>query len=301
MKISIARSVIHAALLTLAGHAGVALAEPSKTVSVVADGMAPFLRDMSLDEVRGKARDEARRNAIEQAVGVFVRGTTVLHNSQIADELIASVARGVIEEEEWLEERVEEVRGDAKDFKDKKDKKSARPSMAVYHAKVKALVRPVHVERRAGFELTTSLNKTVFQEGEEALIKIRSSHPSHLYLFSVTQDGSVTLLLPNHYLAQNLIAAGQEVIFPNEALRALGVRLRVMLPKGSKKAVEYIKVIAIRKPIALIKDHSERAPGSLFHTFDGMEGGMIQDVVKRLAALEDEDWTEATLPYEVRQ
>ena len=281
--------VIHAAALASSGIATVS-AEPPKTVSVIADGMATFARDMSLDEVRGKARDEARRNAIEQAVGVFVRGTTVLHNSQITDELISSVARGVIEEEQWLEERIEEVKG-----------KKQGPSMAVYHTKVKALVRPVHVERRAGFELKASLNKTVFQEGEEALIKIRSSQPSHLYLFSVTQDGSVTLLLPNHYLTQNLIAAGQEVIFPSEALRSLGIRLRVMLPKGVKKAVEYIKVIAIRKPIVLIKEHSDQTPGSVFHTFDGMEAGMIQDVVKRLASLEDEDWTEATMPYEVRQ
>jgi hypothetical protein len=224
----------------------------------------------------------------------------VLHNSQIADELISSVARGVIEEEQWLEERIEEVK-ETKDPKDIKGKKQASPSMAIYHTKVKALVRPVHVERRAGFDLQASLNKTVFQEGEEALVKIRSSQPSHLYLFSVTQDGSVTLLLPNHYLAQNLIAAGQDMVFPSEALRSLGIKLRVMLPKGTKKAVEYIKVIAIRKPIALIKEHSERAPGSVFHTFDGMEGTMIQDVVKRLALLEDEDWTEATLPYEVRQ
>lgn len=294
MRISTGWFVIHAALLSLAGDVEAVLAEPSKSVSVVADGMAPFLRDMSLDEVRGKARDEARRNAIEQAVGVFVRSASVVHNSQIADELIASVARGVIEEEQWLEERIEEV-------KDGKDKKPAGSSMAIYRTKVKALVRPVHVERRAGFEVQASLNKTVFQEGEEALIKIRSSQPSHLYLFSVTQDGSVTLLLPNHYLAQNLISAGQDMVFPSEALRSLGIKLRVMLPKGTKKAVEYIKVIAIRKPIALVKEHSERAPGSVFHTFDGREGTMIQDVVKRLALLEDEDWTEATLPYEVRQ
>ena len=66
-----------------------ASAEASASVTIVAEGMAPFLKDMSLDEVRGRARDEARRNAIEQAVGVFVRSASVLHNSQITDELIS--------------------------------------------------------------------------------------------------------------------------------------------------------------------------------------------------------------------
>ncbi|MEW6544360.1 MAG: DUF4384 domain-containing protein [Nitrospirota bacterium] len=279
-------------IAVLAG--GPALAEPLKPVSVVAEGLAPFARDMSLEEVRNRARDDARRNAIEQAVGVFVRGTTVLHNSQITDELIASVARGVIEDEQWLDERIEEIKQDSKDKKDRK----IGPSMAVYHTRIKAMVRPVRVERRAGFELRASLNKQVFQEGEEALIKVRSSQPAHLHLFSVTQDGAVTLLLPNRFLPQNQIAAEQEVVFPSEALRSLGIRLRVMLPKGSRKVVEYIKVIATRKPIGLVK---EQSPEGVFQTFDGTEAAMIQDVVKRLALLEDEDWTEATLPYEVRQ
>ena len=37
-------------------------AESLATVTVVAEGVAPFLKDMSLDEVRGRVRDEARRN-----------------------------------------------------------------------------------------------------------------------------------------------------------------------------------------------------------------------------------------------
>lgn len=278
-------------VLAAGGSLDRACAEPPAPVSVVAEGMAPFSKDLSLDEVRGQARDEARRNAIEQAVGVFVRGTTVLHNSQIADELISSVARGVIEEEQWLEEGIKDIQDD----------KRRGQKVHVYHSKVKALVRPVRVERRAGFELQASLNKQVFQQGEEALIKIRSSQPAYLYLFSVTQDGRVTMLMPNHFMKRNYFPANEEVLFPGEVLRAVGVKLRVTLPRGARKAVEYIKVIAIQKPVSLVKERSDREPEEAFHTFSGTEGGMIQDVVKRLALLDDADWTETTLPYEVRQ
>ena len=265
-----------------------AVAEPPASVTVVAEGVAPFLKDMSLDEVRGQARDDARRNAVEQAVGVFVRSASVLHNSQITDELISSVSRGVIEEEQWTTEEIQEV---------KEEKKGKGPAMAVYRTTVKAQVRPVRVERRAGFDVRGRLNKTVFQDNEEALITIRSTQPAYLHVFSVTQDGSVTLLLPNKFVERNQIAPDQEVVFPNETLRAMGVRLRVSLPNGEKLAREYIKVIATRKPVRLVGGES---PDGVFKTYTGTGNGLIQDVIKRLAQLEDEDWNETTMPYEVR-
>ncbi len=272
--------------LTAPGQA-MAVTEPIVAVTVVAEGLVPFQSDLSLNEVRGRARDEARRNAIEQAVGVFVRGKSVVHNSQIVDELILSVARGVIEEEQWVEEGIREVR----------DEKHPGSPGAAYHVKLKAQVRPVRVERRADFTVHGSLDKQIYRNGEEASIKIRSSQPAYVHLFSVTQDGNVTLLLPNRFHAGSLLAADQDLIFPSDGLRAVGVKLRVVMPAGAKKATEYIKVIATRKPIRLVKEETGEG---VFHTFSGTEGGMIQDVIRRLAQLDDEDWTEATLPYEVR-
>jgi hypothetical protein len=264
-----------------------AFAEPASVITVVAEGMAPFLKDMSLDEVRGRARDEARRNAIEQAVGVFVRGATVLHNSQITDELVSSVSRGVIEREQWADEQIEEI----------KDGKRPGPAMAMYRTKITAQVRPVRVERRAGFSVSGGLNKTVFQNNEEAFITVRSTQPAYLHVFSVTQDGVVTLLLPNKFVERNQITPDQEIVFPNDTLRTMGVHLRVSLPKGEKLAREYIKVIATKQPVRLAGDG---ASGDTFKTFAGGERNLIQDVIKRLAQLEDEDWSETTLPYEVR-
>ena len=118
-----------------------------------------------------------------------------------------------------------------------------------------------------------------------------------MHLFSVTQDGSVTLLLPNRFHAGSLLAADQDLTFPGDGLRSLGVKLRVVLPMGAKKATEYIKVIATRKPIRLVKEETGEG---VFHTYSGTEGGMIQDIIRRLAQLNEEDWTETTLPYEVR-
>ena len=91
---------------------GASWAEPLAPVTVIAQGCTPFLKDLTLEEVRGRACDDARRSAIEQAVGVFVRGSVVVHNSQIVEELGTTLVRGVIEQEQWLEERIEEVSGE---------------------------------------------------------------------------------------------------------------------------------------------------------------------------------------------
>lgn len=275
-------------VIVLGSSGRVAGAEGPEKVTVTAEAVVPFQRNLSLDEVRALALDTARRHAIEQAVGVFVRATTVVHNSQIAEELITAVARGVIEDEQWLEERIEEV----------KSEQPSGPPSAVYRSKVKAVVRPVRVERRGSFEVQGTLNKQVFQHGEEALIRVRASQPAYVHVFSVTGDGSVSLLVPNPFMTKNLISTDEELVFPNEALNTIGVRLRVMLPKGAKKSLEYIKVIATRQPAQLVKEGS---PHGVFRTFAGSEGAMIRDVVKRLALLDDGDWTEVTLPYEVRQ
>jgi len=265
-----------------------AFAAGADKVTVTTEGTAPFQRDLSLDEVRARARDEARRNAIEQAVGVFVRATTVIHNSQIAEELITAVARGVIEEERWLDERIEEV----------KTMPASGPPAAVYRSKLKAVIRPVRVEHRGGFEVRASLNAQVFQHGDEALIRVRTTQPAYIHVFSVTGDGSVSMLVPNRFMAKNLVSTDEELVFPSEAMKTIGVRLRVMLPKQAKKATEYIKVIATKRPVQLV---TEGPADGTFRTFAGAEGAMIQDVVKRLALLEDEEWAEITLPYEVRQ
>lgn len=266
--------------------AAAAPAETAEKITVTVEGSAFFQRDLSLDEVRTKARDDARRNALERAVGVFVRGASVVYNSQIADDLVVSVSRGTIEDEQWLDERIEQPTS-----------AESQPPQAVYRTKLVAVVRPIQVERRAGFEVHASLNKQVYQDGDEALIKVRTTESAYLHVFSVTSDGSVTLLVPNRFLSTNRVAAEQELLFPDERLKSVGVVLRVLLPKNAKKALEHIKVIATRKPVQLVADVS---PQAVLQRFSGSETVMIRNVVKQLASLNDEDWAEVTVPYEIR-
>ena len=121
------------------------------------------------------------------------------------------------------QQRLADIASAIQQIRDQKGAKSSGGVVAVYHTKVKAQVRPIKVERRVDFVLKASLNKEVFQEGEEALIHVHSTQPIYLHLFSVTRDGEVTALLPNRFMTGNFLSANQELVFPSDALRSLGV------------------------------------------------------------------------------
>jgi hypothetical protein len=67
---------------------------------------------------------------------------------------------------------------------------------------------------------------------------------------------------------------------------------------GSRRATERIKVIATRKKRDLVKAKFREG---IFQVYDGQDTGLMTDLLRELAVLEDADWAEATVPYEVHK
>ena len=124
------------------------------------------------------------------------------------------------------------------------------------------------------------------------------SRDAHLYIFNITQDDAVTVLFPNRFAEDSFVGAQNELVFPNEAQRTMGLRLRVFPPQTGKKAVERIKLIATTKKIDL---GNGRFQEGVFQVYPAKETGLVTDLLKELARLEESEWTEATIPYEVRR
>ena len=258
--------------------------EGGEGVWVIAEAIVQLADDMTMQEGRSRSHDEARRKAIEKAVGVFVKGKTVVYNYVLAEDLVQSIVRGIITDEQVLEEGVREVR------------QPSNERATLYATKLKARVRPVPAERKAEFSLKVALNQTVFREGEEVEIRVSSGHDVYLHLFSVGQDDAVTVLFPNRFSQDTLIRAEQPFVFPDDSQRAMGIRLRVFPPAGVKRSMERIKVIATRKKRDLIKSKFREG---IFQVYEGKDTGLMTDLLRELALLEDSDWAEATVPYEV--
>ena len=58
--------------------------------------------DTTPAQARAMARNNARRSALEQAVGIEVHGSTVIYNSDLISDLVVTATKGLIVREEIL-------------------------------------------------------------------------------------------------------------------------------------------------------------------------------------------------------
>ena len=230
-------------------------------------------------EVKDRARRDAQTRAVEKAVGAFIRSHTLVSNFQVADDLVYAAVRGKIEKMDVLFEGW-----------DKKDRN-------LYRVKIKALVSPVYPEKGQGLSLKVALSKNILKEGDEVQIFYQVSNDAYVYIFSVAADGSVTLLLPNTMLPDNLTRAGTSCQFPPAESN---IRLKAMFLPNYKEpsAEEKIKIIATRQKEELLPLGYREG---IFQAYDAKSTGMISDLVKHLNHLEPTDWTEATTVYTIKR
>jgi len=118
-------------------------------------------------EVKGRAKIDAQKNALEQAVGVFIKSHTLVSNSQLAEDLVYASVRGQIERTEILHEGWD------------KQKRS------LYRVTVRTLIKPVYPEKGKGLFLKAYISKTGLKEGEEVRIFYEASSDCYVYIFSV--------------------------------------------------------------------------------------------------------------------
>lgn len=259
-----------------------ALAKTSEEeVWVEVDGIFAMGQDTTLETAQHGSLDAARRAAIEQAVGTFVRGSTVIRNFQLVDDLIHTIVRGVIVEEKILRRGVVE---------------STDERGTLYKTRIKAKVKGIPVERRGDLAVAARLNRTRFKDGDDVELRITPTQDAYLYIFNITQDEYITVLAPNRFEPETSQRANTEYVFPSETLLKKRVKLRAWLLPGTTKSWEKIKVVVTRQPVSLLK--GQVAEG-VFMEYKPSETALFIDLMRALGALDPADWNETTLGYEV--
>ena len=215
---------------------------------VTAEGVVPLGPDMTLAEAGARSRETARQQAVEKAVGVFINGRTLVYNTKVAENVVTSKVRGIIIEEQILDEGIRSTATDSESVP------------LLYSTKLRAKVKPVSLKYAKDLSIDVTLNRTVYQEGDDVEVTITPSQDTYVYIFNVGQDDSVTLLFPNNFSQDNFLSAQNEFVFPDESQRQLGIRLRVELPQGKSKSIEKVKVVATETQVDLLnntkKDHT---------------------------------------------
>jgi hypothetical protein len=251
---------------------------------VEAEGRA-FMGELdTIKELEIRAEKEAERDAIEKAVGVFIKSKTLVYNETLLEDLIDKTAAAKIVKKEIIFSGWE------------------KPA-EVYLVKIKAYVEEVELEKEGSLNVEVYLSKRELKAGDEVKIIYKCNSDCYVNIFNVSDDGEVTLLFPNKVCKNNFCEKGKTYIFPSEEDKKKGVKkLVAKLPKNKTKSRETIKIIATRKDIEIVRSGFKEGIFEIFTKEDtGIVTGMVTDLIYRLSRLSPTEWGEASFVYEINR
>ena len=260
--------------------AGPALAAHGELKVVEAEGEVFLGDDSTIGQAKAAALNNARRAALEKATGVEVRGSSVVYNFQLINDLVLTATKGVIVKEKIIENTCK-----------------SKDEHLFCTAKIEASIMPLHLERRGDFAVTKAVVhrvgsdatklSPVFQSKDEIQVRAAANQDSFLNIFSVDQYGNLAKLYPNEYCAYEMLPAGRELVLPDSSQRQAGLKFKVATPKGIKRAVESVLVVALKNKKQLLTG--------------GSENPTIMDLMQELSNIDPSLWVEKTVGYEVRE
>ena len=249
--------------------------------SVEAKGEAILSEDSTPMEAKAIALNNARQHAIEEAVGIVVTSRTDVYNFQVISDFVTAATKGLIVRENILE-----------------NKCVTRDGQIMCAARIEALVKPLSLERKGNLKIVnasvqrpdrdTAARAPVFQSKDEIQIKVSVSEDSYVNLFSIDQYGAIAKIFPNDYATQKKISPGTQFVFPTNDERTAGLKIRVSTPKGIRKAVESVLVIITREKVTLMADAT-------------IENPTIADLMREVSELDQSNWADRTVGYEVKE
>jgi hypothetical protein len=271
------------ALLLFCSFAYGTSATEQRWVEAVGEATADDTR--TLADVKQEALERARRRAIEQVVGFKVQGETMVRNFAMQSDFVASLSSGAILEEKVLRWETEIL---------KKDNTSA--PLLVYRVFLKAKVALDTANPDPAFKISASLNRPLFKNGDDVVLRIKSTRDCYVTILVVTENNNVYLVLPNKHKKSNFLKEGEEYIYPSESDVSKGLTLKAGLLPGSKRTRENFRIIATKKPINFTPDIFAEGVGLESFT---RETATVGELIKELVTIPAHERTEAFLAYEI--
>lgn len=254
------------------------IGSPVDDVKVVtAAAEVVFGEDMTRRQAKIEASNNAERNALEAAGVIVLHSSTLLYDGDVISDLVNSVTKGVITKKDVLEEKC---------------------GAESCYVKIRAYVTPIRGENNSRMrfldygvrrpEKANAVNNPVFQNKDEIQVSAILDEDAYFSVFSVDQYGKITKLFPNRYSEDKQIPARKEFVFPSDALRLRGVKIRVETPGNQSVAKETVLIIATKK-------------NGYFLEMASLESPTISDLMRELAELDQSQWAEQAIGYEVRK
>jgi len=192
----------------------------------------------SVDASRAAALSVARSKAVARMQGTEIKGHPDFSDDAVSEQL-EKVLRATRSSRVEAEKVVD-----------------AHKTSGRYELTLETCLKPAR--KGSGLSVEMMLNQNRFTPGQDARAIVTASRDARLYLFSVDFDGRAILVFPSEGAADNRVRAGVPFAYPDEALRAGGIRLVAELPKGHARSVETLRELAVERDVSYLFAGLER-------------------------------------------
>lgn len=254
-------------------------------VWVTAEGTAPLAAG-GTKKARVQAIASAERRAIATALAPTVSVETMLVNLRLSGSIVGSIPFGKVAQKKIIEEGK---------FK-AKDAVSGRKGR-FYRVKIKAGVVKETGSEDPAFYLDASINQSVFKDGDELEIGIRSTKDCYFAIFNILENNKIIRLFPNFLTAKNFLSTNKRYTFPGKQGRKKGLRLQLHLPKNKESVTESIYILALLHPFKL---ESVKAQEGIFGVYNG-QTVFMKDLIQEVVAIPLANRAEVLMQYEIRK
>jgi hypothetical protein len=200
---------------------------------------------MSSEQSKLLALQRARAAAIEQAAGISISSTTLVTNSTLSLDIIKSYAKGFIVRERVNWQPLGQYQKD-----------SSNAPIPEYRVKIEADVYIPKNKSNTKY-LEAKLNKTVFNDGEKAVITVKVKKVANIGVFNIQADDKIVFLYPNNYDHINGIMPDEEKTIPS---KESPIEFEVKPLPGHQKDAEAYLIIAVDHTINLMDKFNSLEP-----------------------------------------
>lgn len=259
------------------------------TASVLAANITP-------DEAKKQALDNARAEAIKQVVGIKIaeetyRSVTESQSStqddffDVFSKLNRSTASGKI---------VEEI---------PEYSVSIQNETPVYTVKLNAKVIEEKGKPDYGFTAEIVMSQDVFfdrgsiKKNDIIEFKLWASKNCYLYLFNVMSNDSVQLVIPNKYINDNFYSIDRHEQEFVRKMNAIELKFRASLPEGKSLVKEALLLVALKEKIDFFSNNLSTDGQGVIPTYKAA----ITDIMNWLVRIPADMRTEAFKSFTIKK
>jgi len=204
------------------------------------------ISNISPEEARSRAIQQARLNAIEKNCGVQMQSEATVRNFMLSGDFIRSLSYGHVVEEKMIKESVI-INQPVQD----------QPPHLIYQVLMQLTVQCESGQADPAFQISLDANKKTFVSGEELVLRVKSTQECQIVLVDFSPDGKIYLFNPILLPLDNLVPAQTTIEIPNSQKRQTGLRLALGLPAGMTSGSEVFLAIATKSKIPFLEINPE--------------------------------------------